>query len=225
MRDDEREVEQRVIDDTPIITITRLTDAPAIIESRNPTAKQALKNTPRLHLRVTRNNTPGIFLIKPLSQVPIVPTAPCRSTRTMPSMARQRLVTQHGINALTIAENNNLHDIFSPQLLLDTTPVREHVRFKHFACPMLHPTTGETITSYKRLMHDPAMAETWQTALGKDFGGMAQVDNKTGQKGTNAMFVMTHNEIHKVLTQGKKLHTYGNPVVNYCPHREDPNKI
>ena len=42
-------------------------------------------------------------------------------------------------------------------------------------------------------MHDPATSEIWQTAFGKDFGGMAQGDVKTGQKGTNAIFVMTQN--------------------------------
>jgi hypothetical protein len=44
-------------------------------------------------------------------------------------------------------------------------------------------------------MHNPAMAEIWQTTFVKDFGGMAQGCNKTGQKGTNAIFVMTHDEI------------------------------
>jgi hypothetical protein len=39
---------------------------------------------------------------------------------------------------------------------------------------MVHPTTGETISSYKQLMHDLATAKIWQTAFGKDFGGMAQ---------------------------------------------------
>ncbi len=63
-------------------------------------------------------------------------------------------------------------------------------------------------------MHNPVMAEIWQTAFGKDFGGMAQGDDKTGQKGTNAMFAMTHGEIFKVLAQKKKF-TYGNPVVDY----------
>jgi hypothetical protein len=67
--------------------------------------------------------------------------------------------------------------------------------FAHFALPMVHPTTGETISSYKRLMNDPETAKVWQTAFGKDFGGMAQGDNKTGQKGTNSVFVMTHKEI------------------------------
>jgi hypothetical protein len=56
-------------------------------------------------------------------------------------------------------------------------------------------------------MQDPATAETWQTAFGKDFGGMAQGDDKTGQKGTNAMFVMTHDEIYKVLAQKIKFTT------------------
>jgi hypothetical protein len=54
-----REQEQWVIDNTPILTIPRITNAPAIIQSRNPTAKWALKTTPRIHRHDTRNNTPG----------------------------------------------------------------------------------------------------------------------------------------------------------------------
>jgi hypothetical protein len=58
---------------------------------------------------------------------------------------------------------------------------------------MVHPLTGKTISSYKNLT-----AETWQTAFGKDFGSIAQGDNTTGQQGTNAMFVMTHDEIKHI---------------------------
>jgi hypothetical protein len=53
---------------------------------------------------------------------------------------------------------------------------------------------------------------------------MAQGDNKTGQKGMNAMFVMTHNEIAHAY-QAKKFFTFANPVVNYRPQKEDPNCI
>ncbi len=67
-------------------------------------------------------------------------------------------------------------------------------------------------------MHNPATAETWQTAFGKDFSSMAQGNNKTGQKGTNAMFVMTNDEIKHVLREGKKF-TYGNPFVDYRPQK------
>lgn len=49
--------------------------------------------------------------------------------------------------------------------------------------PMVHLTTGETISIYKRLMHDPATVEVWQPVFGKDFGGMAQGNNKTDKKG------------------------------------------
>ena len=69
------------------------------------------------------------------------------------------------------------------------------IDFKHLAMPMVHPVTGETISSYKILKNAPATAETWMTAFGKDFGGMAQGENKTGQKGTNSIFVMSHTEI------------------------------
>ncbi len=57
----------------------------------------------------------------------------------------------------------------------------------------------ENISSYKYPMHDPAIAEIWQTAFGKDFGrGMAQGNKKTGLKGTNSIFVMTHSEIAQI---------------------------
>jgi hypothetical protein len=66
-------------------------------------------------------------------------------------------------------------------------------------------------------MNDP-------TALGKDFGGMAQGDDKTGQKGTNSVFVMTHKEIDIAKNAGHKW-TYARIVVNYRPPKEDPNRI
>jgi hypothetical protein len=89
---------------------------------------------------------------------------------------------------------------------------------------MVHPIMGEMISSYKKLMHDPATAEIWQAAFGKDFRGMAQGNTKTGQKEMHAMFVMTHNEIKHVLQQGKKF-TYGNMVVDYQPQKNDPHCI
>ena len=66
---------------------------------------------------------------------------------------------------------------------------------EHFCAPVVHPVTGESITSYKRLARDPLLRELWTTAMGKEFGNMAQGDRKTGTKGTDSIFVMTHNEI------------------------------
>ena len=73
-------------------------------------------------------------------------------------------------------------------------------------------------------MNDPATAKIWQTAFGKDFGGMFQGDIKMGQKGTNTMFVMTHNEIKQAVAAGN-FFTYMKPVVDYRPQKEDPYRI
>jgi hypothetical protein len=191
--------EQRVIDNTPILTIPCITKALAIMQSCNPTVKQLLKNTPRLHQQITRNNTPGIIPVPML--LPTIPqaTQPIATYHLLPLGDRSCIVTCHAINALVATKLKSCHDIFTPNCLSITPIVASSVWLEHFACPMVHPVTGEMISSYKRLMNDPAMAETWQTALGKDFGGMLQGNNKTGQKGTNAMFVMSHNEIRHVL--------------------------
>jgi hypothetical protein len=53
---------------------------------------------------------------------------------------------------------------------------------------------------------------------------MTQGDIKTGQQGTNAMFVMTHKDIKKAHALKKKF-TYGNPVVDYRPQKDDPQRI
>jgi hypothetical protein len=211
---DQIEREQRVIDDAPIISIPRITDAPGIMNARNPTAKRILKATPRVHSRVTRNNTPGV-VAPPVSPPPYVPN---------PIGAQRRIVTRHAINALTEHEKASCQRAFTPTRLLPPVVIDEPSHMEHFCSPMVHPITGETISSYKKLMHDPATAETWQTAFGKDFGGMTQGDIKTGQKGTNAMFVMTHKDI-KTAHALKKKFTYGNPVVDYRPQKDDPHRI
>jgi hypothetical protein len=89
---------------------------------------------------------------------------------------------------------------------------------------MVHPVTSKTTSSYKKLMHNPARAEVWQTAFGRDFGSMAQGDKKIGQKRTNAMFIMTHNEIAHAKA-ANKFFTYGNPAIDYRPQKEFPHQI
>jgi hypothetical protein len=189
---------QRVIDDSPIITIPRITDAPGIMQARNPTAKRTLKETPRVHRRLTRNNTPGITTnpVVPEPYVPIMATPIVPAPYIpIPRGARHRMVTRHAINLLTETERDSCRRIFSPTNMLPPVVLDEPPHLEHFCSPMVHPITGDTISSYKKLMHDPATVETWQTAFGKDFDGMAQGDDKMSQKGTNAMYVMTHKDI------------------------------
>ncbi len=88
---------------------------------------------------------------------------------------------------------------------------------------MIHPITGKSISSYKRLMNDPVTVDTWMTAFGKDFGGMSQGNNKTGQPGTNAMFVMLPSDVPNIPKD--RVITYAWVVVNHRPPKADPNQI
>ncbi len=72
-------------------------------------------------------------------------------------------------------------------------------------------------------MNSPATMEIWQTAFGKDFGGMVQGNNKTGQHGTNSIFVMTHAEI--LFIPADHTITYARVVVNFCPQKLDLHRI
>ena len=135
-----------------------------------------------------------------------------------------RLISQQALNVMTMREALTPLADFTPQKLVPTEYEDNVPNYAHFASPMVHPTTGETISSYKRLMNDPETAEVWQTAFGKDFGGMAQGGNSPGQKETNSVFVMTHKEIDIARAAGHKL-TYARIVVDYRPQKEEPKRI
>jgi hypothetical protein len=137
--------------------------------------------------------------------------------------ASARLISQRALTAMTLQEALASPIAFTPRKLVPPT-YTDSTNYTHLAAPMIHPTTGEIISSYKRSMHDPATAEVWQTAFSKDFGGMAQGDLKTGQKGTNSVFVMTHKEIEIAKAAGHKW-TYARIVVDHWPQKEDPNRI
>jgi hypothetical protein len=85
---------------------------------------------------------------------------PARATfHPIPSVDRQRIVTQQALNVMTIQEQVANNVAFTPQSLKPSGVTHGPMRFEHYANPMVHPITG-------KLMHDPATAEVWQTAFG-----------------------------------------------------------
>ncbi len=170
-------------------------DAPPILQSWNPTAKRALKDTLHLHQCVTRNSTPGAMPAINRTHTGNPSPAWCVSlwtkttiiaaptmTMAMPSRWWLCLFTQQALNVLTTRELAAADTIFTPQALLPFARNQTAPCFEHYASPMVHPIMGEMMSSYKKLMNNPATAEIWQTVFGKDFGGMAQGRNKTRQK-------------------------------------------
>jgi hypothetical protein len=156
----------------------------------------------RTHSSATQNNIPGN--VPPITCVTLrhpipMPLAslsrqsPCHAATPgrvpiirfilIPGGLRQHnLISQEAINFLAKCVWSTLPDSFTPHKL---KPQRGF-DFNQVAMPMVHPSTGETISSYKKQMHNPVMNEIWQKAFGKDFRGIAQ-DVKMGQKGTNAI--------------------------------------
>jgi hypothetical protein len=94
-----------------------------------------------------------------------------------------RFISQETINSLIIEKVNTHQNAFTPLQLCPKWTTRYNLEL----LAMVHPVTGEHITSYRKLMLDPAMSEVWMTAFEKDFGGMCQGDNKTETKGTDAI--------------------------------------
>jgi hypothetical protein len=76
----------------------------------------------------------------------------------LPLQATQRIVTQQARNVLIIKEKATFNAIFMLHDLVQQAVLPFAHHSKHYTNPMLHPVTGETISSYKTLMHDPATA-------------------------------------------------------------------
>jgi hypothetical protein len=117
--------------------------------------------------------------------------------------ASAQLISQQALIAMTMREALQTPATFTPGHFVQKL-YKEIPHYAHFASPVVHLTTSNTITSNKKLMNDPETAKVWQTAFGKDFDGMAQGDKKTGQKGTNSVFVMIHNKIDIARKAGHK---------------------
>lgn len=55
------------------------------------------------------------------------------------------------------------------------------------------------------------------------FCGLTQGDNKTGKKGTNTIFVTTHEEIAKI--PRSKVIIYARVVLDYREQKDDPCRV
>ena len=131
--------------------------------------------------------------------------------------------TTHGRTNFRSAALNHFLFNAATKPSFQPTPSTAVPDLEHFCSPVIHPETGKLITKYQKLASDPALRKTWTTAFGKEFGGLAQGDNKTGAKGTNSLFVMDHGEIAHIPKD--RTITYGRIVVGYRPQKADPNRV
>ena len=62
-----------------------------------------------------------------------------------------------------------------------------------------------------------------RTAFGKGFGGLAQEDTKTGEKGSNSIFVLDHEGMTNIPKDRKV--RYEQLMVDYREQKKDPNRV
>ncbi len=105
------------------------------------------------------------------------------------------------------------------------TPTSHNIPWlcEHFCAPVIHPVTGASITQYKKLKDDPATGPLWTKAFGKEFRNLTQGDSLINTAGTDAMFVLTHEQILAIPKD--RVVTYARIVVDYRPQKADPNRV
>ena len=83
------------------------------------------------------------------------------------------IITQAAVDELTANVYYGAHAAcWMPNKYLQFDPANTNANadIEHFCAPVVHPVTGETITSYKKLAKDQVTSDTWTTGFGKEFG-------------------------------------------------------
>ncbi len=151
-------------------------NVPGCVPPITPTAPHLfIPNHPPTHVvaprRSPRTTTPAAAPLA-ATRVPRIRFVPIEG-----GIQNKKTITQEAVNFLTKCVWANSPNVFTPNKLKSKSARPAWI---------LHRSHWRAISSYKCLMHDPTTSEVWQTAFGKDFGGMAQGDKKTGQLRTNS---------------------------------------
>ena len=183
-------------------------------DSIQPTSPQSVLQTPIVHKRHTRNNKPAI--IKPDDDQPTVLQPPQRQQSQHINVRTPMYVSQHALNHLVML-SENYSPLFTPRKLQQQSATT----FEPVCNAVIHPITGESITNYKKLLHDPTLKTTWEESMCKELGRLAQGYRNT--QGTNMVNFMNRDQIKTIPTD--LTITYARIVVDYRPQKADPNRV
>ena len=191
--------------------------------STNPTAPAQVWGAPRTHTRQTRTNTPITPTVTPTPEpTPPTPTTHNHGTHQPPRRSERIAPTHNHVTQQTPRRSERIA-LLSPRLYSNMALHTDPRTFQPLCFAVTHPTTGESITKYKRLQNDPLLCKAWTRAFGKEFGNLAQGDAATNTPGTDTIFVLTHDQIKQIPRD--QTVTYTRIVVDYRPQKLDPNRV
>ena len=93
-------------------------------------------------------------------------------------MAHVNIVSPKAVIFLTAKVYAEVDETWLPNDFIVAQPAQQNhdgttigdIDVEHFCPPVVHPFTGETITSYKKLADNPITRSTWTTGYGNEFG-------------------------------------------------------
>ena len=113
-------------------------------------------------------------------QISVIEDEPEKKPYTpLPKFQSSRMILQEEVTAITATVWGTIPDHFIPQFMQRNEYIIDtEIKLEHFSAPVVYPVSGETISKYQTLARDPVTKETWTTAWGKEWGNLAQGDEK-----------------------------------------------
>ena len=224
--------QQRVKDNTPIITVPLvpcITNAPPILQAQNPTAKRTLNDTPR------QNNTLGgvAKIIRPPTCVPVMGESPRKQAKVIQNPAAQAAAPnrrQLRTFCLTGHECFNHPQISYSRHNIHTTctcPICQHQECNMFwtLCKPHGPSNHRWNNLQLQEAHErPSNCRDLANHIQKRFwwNGTGMQQDRSERHQCNVWHDKSGN--CKRIGSRQKI-TYANPVVDHRPQKEDPNRI
>eukprot|EP00804_Cyclotella_cryptica_P028204 CCRYP_011045-RA/>CCRYP_011045-RA protein AED:0.18 eAED:0.15 QI:0/0/0/1/1/1/2/0/1234 len=160
---------------------------PTVTTSTNPTDPRELRTAPRTHHHATRNNFPHSLppIVNPANtgtprrslrlasdEAPILPVHTVPSSERIP-LHSPNIIAFQAVDYITNTVHNDSNIAWHPSAFLTSSPsdfaTKLDADIEHMCAGVVHPTTGETITSYKKLIACRLLRDVWTTAFGKEF--------------------------------------------------------
>ena len=96
------------------------------------------------------------------------------------------MILEEALTEITATFWGTSPEHFLPQSMRrNADKINTSIEMEHLCAPVVHPVSRETISEYQTLAKDPVTKEIWTTAWGKEWGNLAQNDEKQTQQGQN----------------------------------------
>ncbi len=96
---------------------------------------------------------------------------------------------------------------------------------EYYANPVIHPETGETITSYEKLAKYPLTKELWTKVMTIELDNIGQDHKATSKPGTNTVYFLDHNAIKNIPADRENTYLHIVVIVDYRPQKSDLNRV